>query len=97
MRGTAVISTDPAELASARGARARCRHPCSPWTVERIYFQCARASKRSRLWDSESRADPRTLPSAGRDDARGRGFRPPTPRQRAYDAALDERQNATLY
>lgn len=33
-------------------------------TVE-VYFQCARALIRSRLWDPEARVDPATLPTAG--------------------------------
>ncbi len=65
VRGTAVVSTDPAELArhEHRGAR-----PASVLvvTVERVYFQCARAIKRSRLWDSAAHVDPHTLPTLGR-------------------------------
>ena len=33
--------------------------------VEEIYFQCARAVVRSRLWDSAARVDPSTLPTPG--------------------------------
>ncbi|MEL6979449.1 MAG: pyridoxamine 5'-phosphate oxidase family protein [Pseudomonadota bacterium] len=35
-------------------------------TLEEIYFQCARAVLRSRLWAPESRRDPAALPSPGR-------------------------------
>jgi len=95
VRGTAVISTDPDELArhEVRGVR-----PASVLvvTVERIYFQCARALKRSRLWDNESRVDPSTLPTAGMMTREAGGFTTEA-EVAAYDAALDERQDATLY
>jgi hypothetical protein len=95
VRGTAVISTDPDELArhEVRGVR-----PASVLvvTVERIYFQCARAVKRSRLWDTDSRVDPSTLPTAGMMTREAGGFT--TDAEVAdYDAARDERQDATLY
>ena len=53
VRGTAVISTDPQELARHE---VKGRLPASVLvvTVERAYFQCARAMKRSRLWDPET-------------------------------------------
>jgi PPOX class probable FMN-dependent enzyme len=95
VRGTAVVSTDPAELArhEVRGAR-----PASVLvvTVERVYFQCARAVKRSRLWDSGSRVDPKTLPTAGEMTREAGGFASEQ-EAAAYDAALDARQDATLY
>jgi PPOX class probable FMN-dependent enzyme len=95
VRGTAVISTDPEELArhEVRGVR-----PASVLvvTVDRIYFQCARAVKRSRLWDNESRVDPSTLPTAGMMTREAGGFTTDA-EVAAYDAALDERQDATLY
>ena len=95
VRGTAVISTDPDELArhEVKGVR-----PASVIvvTVERVYFQCARAIKRSRLWDSESRVDRRTLPTAGEMTREAGGFTSDA-EAAAYDAALDARQDATLY
>ena len=95
VRGTAVVSTDPVELArhEVKGSL-----PASVLvvTVERVYFQCARAIKRSRLWDSESRADRATLPTAGQMTREAGGFTSDA-EAAAYDAALDERQNATLY
>ncbi|MDV3221521.1 MSMEG_1061 family FMN-dependent PPOX-type flavoprotein [Intrasporangium sp.] len=95
VRGTALVSTDPEELArhEVRGAR-----PASVLvvTVERVYFQCARAIKRSRLWDPGSWPDPASVPSAGRMTLEAGGFESQQEAQ-DYDAALDERQNATLY
>lgn len=95
VRGTAVVSTDPAELGrhEVRGAV-----PASVLvvTVERAYFQCARAIKRSRLWDSDSHVDPKSLPTAGAMTREAGGFTSDA-EAAAYDAALDARQDATLY
>lgn len=33
--------------------------------IDEIYFQCARAIVRSRLWDPDIRVDPKTLPTPG--------------------------------
>lgn len=95
VRGTAVVSTDPDELAhhEVRGAL-----PASVMvvTIERVYFQCARAMKRSGLWDPATWPDPAAVPTAGQMTLEAGGF---TSRAEAedYDAALDERQAATLY
>jgi PPOX class probable FMN-dependent enzyme len=95
VRGTAVVSIDPDELArhEVQGKR-----PASLIivTVERCYFQCARAIKRSRLWDNEVRVDPGTLPTAGQLTREAGGFTSDE-EAAAYDAALDARQDATLY
>src|SRR4051812_26981286 len=95
VRGTAVVSTDPEELArhEVKGVL-----PASVLvvTVERVFFQCARAIKRSRLWDSASRVDPKTLPTAGAMTREAGGFASDD-EAAAYDAALDARQDATLY
>ena len=61
--------------------------------IDTMYFQCARALKRSRLWDPSSQVDPNSLPRAGQliksvvSDFEAD----------AYDAALQERQAKTLY
>jgi PPOX class probable FMN-dependent enzyme len=95
VRGTAVVSTAPDELArnEVQGAR-----PSSVIvvTVERCYFQCARAIKRSRLWDSDAHVARSTLPTAGQLTREAGGFAS-AEEAAAYDAALDARQNATLY
>ncbi len=62
-------------------------------TVHQVYFQCARALKRSKLWDHTLHIDPASLPSAGSliqsaisdFDAH------------AYDQALQKRQDETLW
>ncbi len=61
--------------------------------IDRVYFQCARALKRSQLWNPSSYRDVESLPSAGTlirsavndFDAE------------AYDEQLQERQEKTLY
>ena len=61
--------------------------------IDTMYFQCARALKRARLWDAEAQRDPADLPKAGQlvqsvmkefDAAE-------------YDGALQQRQAKTLY
>lgn len=95
VQGTAVITTDPAELArhEVRGAR-----PASVIvvSVERVYFQCARAIRRSRLWDPDARIDRGQLPTAGDMTLQAGGFTS-VEEAAVYDAALDARQAATLY
>jgi len=34
-------------------------------TIERVYFQCARAIRRAKLWDASAQQDPSELPTAG--------------------------------
>jgi uncharacterized protein len=63
-------------------------------SVTSVFFQCARAVKRSKLWDAHQHATAATLPSAGtilqclsQDGIDGA----------AYDAELQARQARTLY
>lgn len=62
-------------------------------TVNLVFFQCARAIKRSQLWNPATQRDRSELPSPGEIlqtlEASFDG--------RAYDAALQERQARTLY
>ncbi|MER7071268.1 MSMEG_1061 family FMN-dependent PPOX-type flavoprotein [Terrabacter sp. NPDC000476] len=95
VRGTAVVSTDPDELAR-HAVEGRLPASVLVVTVERCYFQCARAIRRSHLWDPEARVDPATLPTAGRLTREAGGFGSDA-EAAAYDAALGARQEATLY
>jgi uncharacterized protein len=64
INGRAAISTDPELLASfAVDGKA----PCTVIivTVERCYFQCARAIMRSKLWDPAKQIARTALPSTG--------------------------------
>jgi uncharacterized protein len=64
VNGRAAISTDPALLESFKvdGKTPRC---VIVVTVERAYFQCAKAIVRSKLWDPATRVERAKLPSTG--------------------------------
>ncbi len=91
VNGTAAISVDPALLdrCAMEGKRPQCVLVVS---VQTVFFQCARAILRSRLWDAA--VPRRVVPTAGAilealTDGGIEGG--------AYDAALPARQRATLY
>ncbi|MEL7274070.1 MAG: pyridoxamine 5'-phosphate oxidase family protein [Pseudomonadota bacterium] len=92
LNGTAYISTDP-ELLVSMEERGVLPTSAIIITIETMYFQCARALVRSKLWDAEVQVDPKSLPSAGdllheaMNDFDGV----------AYDADLPQRQAKTLY
>jgi uncharacterized protein len=61
--------------------------------LDTVYFQCARALVRSRLWDPAARVDRSSVPTAGQMlKSADRAFDGAT-----YDIGLAERQKATLY
>ncbi len=93
VNGTARISAAPA-LCAALAVDGKPPASVLVISVRSVYFQCARAIKRSALWDAASRLPAGSLPTPGeilaclsRDGIDGR----------AYDAALQARQAATLY
>ncbi|CAG0907780.1 unnamed protein product, partial [Cyprideis torosa] len=92
VNGNAVVSVDPDLLARmARDGKAP--NSAIVVAVEAVYFQCARALTRSRLWDASLHRSPSDLPTAGQlirsvDD----GFD-----AESYDTELKERQRRTLY
>lgn len=92
VNGTAHLSTDPELLASFDIGGKR---PATVIVVavEAVYFQCARALKRSRLWASDAQVDPKSLPSAGELIRSVIGDFDSD----SYDAALQDRQARTLY
>ncbi|MDX2224925.1 MAG: pyridoxamine 5'-phosphate oxidase family protein [Rhodospirillaceae bacterium] len=63
-------------------------------TIGEVYFQCARAIVRSKLWDADSRVDAATLPSAGAMLAECSAGAVGGP---AYDAAWPARAAQTLW
>jgi hypothetical protein len=63
--GRAHLETDPALLASF-AVEDKAPRSVIVFQIETIYFQCARAVLRAGLWDPESRAAARGLPSPGR-------------------------------
>ena len=92
INGTAVITTDP-DL--RRQFAIDGREPTTVILVKiaSVYFQCARAIIRSKLWEPETRAASASLPTAGDMTRSGDA----TFDEKAYDAILRERQLATLY
>jgi predicted pyridoxine 5'-phosphate oxidase superfamily flavin-nucleotide-binding protein len=64
VNGRAAISTDPALLDSftVDGKAPRC---VIVVTVDRAYFQCAKAIVRSKLWDPATRIERSKLPTTG--------------------------------
>lgn len=93
VNGRAAISAEPKLLASfeMEGKRPR---SALVITVEAVYFQCARAVLRSRLWEPDARVSPAALPSAGeilaritQDEIGGE----------AYDRELPERLKTSLW
>lgn len=93
VNGRAVLSVDPDLLASF-AVEGRPPRSVMVLRVDAVYFQCARALVRSRLWDASAHVDPKSLPSAGEilaamSDARVGG--------EAYDRAWPERAAKTLW
>lgn len=94
VRGTARISADPARLA-AYSVKGKPPTSLLEITVERVFFQCARAILRSRLWEADAQVTRDELPTAGMLLEEARGFTHDEAVE--YDAALADRQQGTLY
>lgn len=93
INGRARISIEPALLArvSMMGQLPKCALVIS---VETVFFQCARALQRSKLWAPRATDEPRRVPTAGEilaavTEDRFDGV--------TYDLELPSRQKATLY
>jgi uncharacterized protein len=92
VNGRAVLSTNP-ELIGRFVVDGKPPKSVIVVAIEAVYFQCARALARSKLWDAASRVDARQVPTPGvmiqsasaTFDAAG------------YDAGLADRQASTLY
>jgi uncharacterized protein len=93
VNGEAWISVDPDQLASfaVKGKEPR---SVIVIAIREIYFQCARAIVRSKLWDMESQINPETLPSPGEILAAMSGGREGG---RSYDKAWPGRAKETLW
>ena len=63
-------------------------------TVDAVYFQCARAVKRAKLWDADVQVERSSLPTPGQIMT---AITDGTFDGQAYDDALQERQAKTLY
>jgi len=97
VNGKAKLSTDPALLESF-SEQGKAPRSVIIIDIEVVYFQCARAILRAKLWDSAEHSDPKTLPSAGdilaaqtkaRDDGGIDG--------KAYDAEWLPRATKTMW
>ncbi|WP_304176047.1 pyridoxamine 5'-phosphate oxidase family protein [Phenylobacterium aquaticum] len=64
VNGRAVIETDPALLDSFR-MEGKPPRSVVVITIDTVFFQCARALMRGRVWDPETFVEPASLPSAG--------------------------------
>jgi hypothetical protein len=91
--GRAAISTDPALCASFT-MQGKAPRSVLIVKVERVFFQCAKAIVRSKLWDPATRADRAALPTAGSILAEISGGKMGGPE---HDRAYPERVKATIY
>jgi PPOX class probable FMN-dependent enzyme len=64
VNGRAHVTTDP-DLIARFTVEGKAPATVLLIEIDRIYFQCARALLRARLWDPDARVDPKTLPTAG--------------------------------
>ena len=93
VNGRAVISTDP-KLTESFVVDGKVPRVVLVIAVERVYFQCAKALVRSKLWDAATWRDRTTLPSTGKilaaiTDGKAGG--------EAHDREYPARIKATLY
>jgi PPOX class probable FMN-dependent enzyme len=93
VNGRARISTDPALCQSflMEGKTPRCVLVIA---VERVFYQCAKAIVRSKLWDPAARIDRTSLPSSGTILAGISGGKIGGPE---HDRHAPERLKATIY
>ena len=64
INGRAVISTDP-ELASGFTMQGKAPRSVLVIAVEKVFFQCAKAIVRSKLWDPKTQVERSSLPTPG--------------------------------
>ena len=91
--GRASISADPA-LAQQFLMEGKAPRTVLVIAVEAVFFQCAKAIVRSKLWDASRHVDRKTLPTAGSilaEITHGKLGGP------EHDRAAPERMKATIY
>ncbi len=91
--GRASISADPA-LAASFIVNDKTPRTVIVVSVDRVYFQCAKAIVRSKLWDQATQIERKTLPSSGTILAEITGGKMGGPE---HDRGYPERLKATLY
>ena len=93
VNGRAAITAD-ADLCAGFAVDGKAPKTVLVVTIESVFFQCARALLRSRLWDPASRIDRRSLPSTGALLAEASAGREGG---EDYDRSLAERIPKSLY
>ncbi len=93
VNGRAVIDTDPA-LCDSFAVDGKAPKSVLVVTIDTVFFQCARAVLRARLWDPDARVARASLPTTGALLAEASAGREGG---EAYDRSLNERIPKTLY
>ncbi len=92
IKGNATITTDP-KLLESFGENGKPPKTVIIVKIDKVYFQCARAIKRSALWEKVPEHNLDTVPTAGQMiKAADQSFD-----AESYDAILPKRQAETLY
>ncbi|MEE4012994.1 pyridoxamine 5'-phosphate oxidase family protein [Roseibium sp. FZY0029] len=96
VNGTATLVTDP-DLLETMSVRDRAPKLAIVVSVKEVFLHCAKAFRRSHLWDPEHRQDRSEMPSLSRiilDQTTGA---PDDAEMQKLDAALEETYQKTLY
>jgi uncharacterized protein len=93
VNGRAAISVDPV-LCESFVFAGKVPRSVIVVTVDRVYFQCAKAIVRSKLWDAATQIDRKSLPTAGTILA---GISKGAIGGPDHDRAAPERMKATIY
>ena len=91
--GRATISTDP-ELCASFTMQGKAPRTVLVIAVEQVFFQCAKAIVRSKLWDPSTQVERSTLPTPGKILAEISGGKVGGDE---HDRIAPERMNATIY
>jgi uncharacterized protein len=91
--GRATICTDP-ELCASFAMQGKAPRSVLVIAVEKVFFQCAKAIVRSKLWDPSMQVERSTLPTSGKILAEISGGKVGG---EEHDRAYPERLKATIY
>jgi PPOX class probable FMN-dependent enzyme len=91
--GRVTISTDP-ELCASFAMQGKAPRSVLVVAVEKVFFQCAKAIVRSKLWDPSTQVERSTLPTSGKILAEISGGKVGG---EEHDRAYPERLKATIY
>ena len=96
LNGKARITDDPA-LLSACTVNGKAPKVGMLVTVDEVFLHCAKALKRSRLWDPDARQDRAQMPSIARIILEQTGTPVAEPEAEKIDAAVEEEYRTALY